>query len=103
MHLIHDSPCGGRKKGKKKKKKRVWQRNISDLAPYYTACFHFMPVQLFFHMYDFQTKFNLIFPEIVSWDVPKFGGDLPRVYARIIYFIFFFFCFPSVIAMVCFL
>lgn len=52
-----------------------------------------MPVQLFFHMYDFQTKFNLIFPEIVSWDVPKFGGDLPRVYARIIYFIFFFFLF----------
>lgn len=29
---------------KNKKKKKGWQRNISDLAPYYTACFHFMPV-----------------------------------------------------------
>lgn len=27
-----------------RKKKKGWQCNISDLAPYYTACFHFMPV-----------------------------------------------------------
>lgn len=28
------------------------------------------------------SKISLIFREIVfSWDVPKFGGDLPRVYA----------------------
>lgn len=40
--------------------------------------------------------------EFVSWDVPKFGGDLPSVYAY--HFLFFFFLFsppPSVIAMVC--
>lgn len=30
---------------------------ISDLAPYYyTACFHFMPVLLFFRAYDFQNR-----------------------------------------------
>lgn len=33
------------------------------------------------------SKINLILCEIVSWDVPKFGGDLPSVYA---YHIFFF-------------
>lgn len=42
------------------------------------------------------SKINLIFCEIVSWDVPKFGGDLPSVYAY-----HFLFPPPSVIAMVC--
>lgn len=40
---------------KKEKKKKKAGNVISDLAPYYTACFHFMPVSLlFFHMYDFE-------------------------------------------------
>lgn len=58
MHLIHVSPRGGKKKG--------WQCNISDLAPYYTACFHFMPVQLLFHMYNFE--------KLISYFVKLFHG-----------------------------
>lgn len=43
------------------------------------------------------SKINLILCEIVSWDVPKFGGDLPSVYAYHIFFS----PPPSVIARVC--
>lgn len=35
--------------------------NISNLAPYYTAWFHFMPVLLYFHAYDLKEKINLIY------------------------------------------
>lgn len=87
MHLIHVSPCG-------EKKKKAGKCNISDLAPYYTACFHFMPVSLFFHIYDFNNKSHIL------WNC--FHGMCQSLEAiSQVFMLIIFFPPPSVIAMVC--
>lgn len=72
--------------------------NISNLAPYYTAWFHFMPVLIYFHAYDLKEKNKTLY---ILW---KYLKGCAKVWRRspLLYVYYYFFSFPSasVISMV---
>lgn len=55
--------------------------NVISLIQHLTTQHVFTLCQFNYSSICMISEINLIFCEIVSWDVPKFGGDLPRVYA----------------------
>lgn len=66
--------------------------NISNLAPYYTAWFHFMPLLLYFHAYDLNEKNKTLY---ILWKYLKGCAKVWRRSPLFVCLLWLFFSFPS--------